>query len=261
LIDVSVTISPSGTTSPDPLPMTALRMIKRAGRIARLRIDCNNPKWKYMPRSVLNPALKPNPPQTVTFNEDMRDGKGSKIPLTSYMDAKLLEWNGADTHRRIHNPPAGWINTATDPEALTWAANDVVVKEIVGQFADVHAMDCNSENVTSSFFTADGRLEAHKFNAITPSCTMIKLAEGYDCFTPFIKNSEHYWINKAYLEFWPELPCRVTFPEGQGVSIVEYVLRGYETWAINQLGTEICLHTPRAGYLTDWKLETPGVPV
>lgn len=238
------------------------KALRDGGRIARMRSDCNNPKWNNIPRSISNSGLNSAPPQTVTFSDHLSDGKGPKSPLTPWMDRKVRELNGDFVYSKLMIPAAGWINTGDDPEKLTWAQNDLIVIGKNGVYADCFAIDYRSEDLPDTFFTKNGRLGIHKFNAINKDCKAIKLANGYDAFTPFITATQHSYIRSEYLEFWPALPMKVVPLNGLSpITIVEYELWGYETYAITDKNSRICLYRPGDGYLTSWKLETPGVPV
>jgi len=85
--------------------------IKMAGRIATLLVDTQNPKWRFAPRKVGISA----PPQTVTFNNVMRNGKGKRVPFTDKMLAYLIALNGRLVAKKIQIPSAGWINKSTLP--------------------------------------------------------------------------------------------------------------------------------------------------
>lgn len=257
MIQVSVSLKPS--VQPQ---VSAVTWAMRRGRIARLLTDPLNPKWDYQPRSV-----RPNweglssPPQTVTFNEIISRGKGSKVPLTPWMDTYFENLNGEDAWKRIKIPAAGWINTSNNPEALSWGGNDIIVMDILGGYANVYALDCYTESLSETWNTPNGRLVIHKFTAITRHGAMIKLANGQDVYTPFMKNSIHYWIPKEYIELWPALPVVVIGKNFTVYRVVEYELLGHETWGITDNGQRVCLYRPGDGYMTDWKIETPAPPV
>lgn len=231
-----------------------ITQIMRSGKIARLRADWTNPKWGYQSRAPI--GEQENPPHTFTFNENMSDLKGSKIPLTFAMNEYGKRLNG-DNWNKILIPAAGWINTGTNPEALSWACNDVIVLGRVGRYVNIFALDCYATDLQETYFSKNGRLVVHKFNAITPQNTLIKLGAGYDLYTPFIKNSPSYWTPFECVEMWPDLPCVVT-AGGQSWTVTEYELLGHETWGLTDTG-RVCLYNGE--YLTDWRLDNPMPPV
>jgi hypothetical protein len=175
--------------------------------------------------------------------------------------------NGEKTKAGILIPASGWINVPTTPptiERLTWAANHVVVKEtrveLNVQYSNIHALNCDATDLDGTFFDKDMRLIVHKFNAFTRNSTMIKLARGYDCYTPFITdpnvNNGDMWIRSDYLEMWPDLP----FTLSDGTQIVEYELYGHKIYGLHADGSTVLLRDP-GGFKTNWKINSPDVPV
>lgn len=265
------TTPPSGPPDPivtplppkEPWPITD---IKRAGRIATLLVDWQNPKWNYKPRQFsLEDTMAY--PQTVTFNSIPARMKGSTIPLTDQMIAYLVSLNGEKTKDLILTTGVGWINVPTLPgtvERLTWAGNHVIVKEtrVVQEvaYANVHAISCYETDLIGNFFDKDMRLVLHKFNAVTRASNMIKLANARDCYTPFITdpnvNNGDMWIPVEYLEMWPELP----FTLSDGTQIIEYELFGHKTYGLREDGKSILLRDPD-GFKTDWRIISPEVPI
>ncbi len=249
---------------PSPVVNGILTEIKRRGRIATLLVDWQNPKWGFAPRQVgtLNAY-----PHTVTFSTICDKRKGSRIPLPDPILDYLGRLNGEKTKAGILIPASGWINVATIPptiERLTWAANHVVVKEtrveLGVEYSNVYASSCYAADLNGTFFEKDMRLIVHKFNAFTLKGTMIKLARGYDCYTPFItdpnvKNGD-MWIRSDYLEMWPDLP----FTLSDGTQIIEYELYGHKVFGIRADGSTILLCDPK-GFKTNWKINSPEVPV
>jgi len=249
---------------PQPATPSLITKIKRMGRIATLLVDWQNPKWKFAPRKVgpLNAY-----PHTVTFNAIRYNKKGPRIPLTEPVLNYLGELNGERVKGGILVPNAGWVNKPTIPptvERLTWAANHVIVKEtrtsLDVEYSNVYAINCNSTDLSGTFFDMDMRLVVHKFNAFTRNCSMIKLARGVDCYTPFITdpyiNNGDMWISSDYLEMWPELP----FLLSDGTSIVEYELYGYRIYGRRADGSSVLLRDPN-GFKTNWRIKSPEVPV
>jgi hypothetical protein len=266
-IDISPTPSP-GSPSPDsppqPTHLSLVTEIKRMCRIATLLVDWQNPKWNFAPREV-GPANAY--PQTVTFNAICAPQKGPRIPLTEPILEYLLELNGEKTQGIILTPNAGWINKPTIPptvERITWAANHVIVKEtrVVRdiEYSNIYASSCHATDLSGAFFDKDVRLVVHKFNAFTRGSSMIKLGKGVDCYTPFITdpyvNNGDMWIRSDYLEMWPELP----FTLSDGTKVVEYELYGHKTYGRREDGSAILLRDP-GGFKTNWRIESPEVPV
>jgi len=250
--------------SPIPEPASAVTAAMWAGRIARLKCDWQTGKWKdangnWVPRSLANGWTGlPIPPQTVTLNEARRDGKGSKTELTAWMENYMRSIQ--PYFDKILIPAAGWINTGTEPEALTWAANDIIVREAVSGFANVYAIDYLTETFDETFFTPNGRLVVHKFDAVAPDRSLHKLGAGFDVWTCFIKHTPDYWIPEQYIEYWPALPMSIRLG-AESVIITEYELRGYETYAFTADGRKVLLHDPSGYKSPDWSLVTPSVPV
>jgi hypothetical protein len=124
----------------------------------------------------------------------------------------------------------------------------------------VYASSCYATDLNGTFFDKDMRLIVHKFNAFTLKSTMIKLAEGIDCYTPFITNPDvtngDMWIRSDYLEMWPDLP----FTLSDGTKIIEYELYGYKIFGLRADGSAILLRDPN-GFKTNWKIKSPEVPV
>lgn len=249
---------------PQPVESFIITEIKRKGKIATLLVDWQNPKWKFAPRQVgpLNAY-----PHTVTFNTICDVKKGARIPLTNPVLDYLGRLNGEKTKEGILVPNAGWINQPTIPptiERLTWAANHVVVKEtklyLGVEYSNVYASSCYATDLNGTFFDKDMRLIVHKFNAFTLKSTMIKLAEGIDCYTPFITNPDvtngDMWIRSDYLEMWPDLP----FTLSDGTKIIEYELYGYKIFGLRADGSAVLLRDPN-GFKTNWKIKSPEVPV
>ncbi len=89
---------------------------------------------------------------------------------------------------------------------------------------------------------------------------MIKLANGVDCYTPFITdptiNNGDMWIRSDYLEMWHDLP----FTLSDGTKIVEYELYGHKTYGRRADGSAVLLRDP-SGFKTNWKIKSPEVPV
>jgi hypothetical protein len=238
--------------------------IKRKGRIATLLVDWQNPKWGFAPRQVGPSRAYPH---TVTFNSVCDERKGPRIPLTDPILDYLGRLNTTKTKERILVPNAGWINRPTIPptiERLTWAANHVVVKEtrvhLGVEYSNVYASSCHATDLNGTFFDKDLRLIVHKFNAFTMKSTMIKLARGYDCYTPFITdpdvNNGDMWIRTDYLEMWPDLP----FPLSDGTQIVEYDLYGCKIYGLRDDGSAVLLRDPH-GFKTNWRIKSPEIPV
>jgi hypothetical protein len=128
------------------------------------------------------------------------------------------------------------------------------------EFSNVHASNCFATDLEGTFFEKDLRLIVHKFNAFTMKSTMIKLRGGHDCYTPFItnpdRNNGEMWIRSDYLEMWPDLP----FVLSDGTQIVEYELYGFEIYGIRVDGSVVLLRD-RYGYKTNWKINSPELPV
>lgn len=247
----------------EPWPITE---IKRAGRIATLLVDWQNPKWEYTPRPLLLEKYFAHP-QTVTFNSVCHKMKGSRIPLTDKITDYLERLNGEKTKDAILVPQAGWINIPTIPptiERLTWAANHVVVKETRVEedveYSNVYALNCHETDLIGTFFDKDMRLILHKFNAVRRNGQLIKLANARDCYTPFITdpdvNNGDMWIPSEYLELWPELP----FILSDGTHIIEYELFGHKTYGLRADGKSILLRDP-SGFKTNWKINSPELPI
>jgi len=247
----------------EPWPITE---IKRAGRIATLLVDWQNPKWDFTPRQFSLEGTMAYP-QTVTFNSIPARGKGATIPLTEQITDYLIDLNGEKTKELILTIGVGWINIPTLPgtvERLTWAGNHVVVKETKViqdvEFASIHALSCRETDLIGNFFDKDMRLVLHKFNAVTRASNMIKLANARDCYTPFITdpdvNNGDMWIPSEYLEIWPELP----FTLSDGTQIIEYELFGYKIYGLREDGKSVLLRDPN-GFKTNWKIDSPEVPI
>jgi hypothetical protein len=249
---------------PQPTIPSLVTEIKRMGRIATLLVDWQNPKWKFAPREVgpLNAY-----PHTVTFHAIRSSKKGPRIPLTESILGYLGRLNGERTKAGILVPNAGWVNKPTDPptvERLTWAANLVIVKEtrtdLDVEYSNVYASNCNATDLSGTFFDMDMRLVIHKFNAFTKNRTMIKLARGIDCYTPFITdpyvNNGDMWIRSDYLEMWHDLP----FALSDGTEIVEYELYGHKTYGRRADGSAVLLRDP-SGFKTNWKISSPEIPI
>ena len=247
----------------EPWPITE---IKRAGRIATLLVDWQNPKWNFTPRQLQLDKDFAHP-QTVTFNSVPHTMKGARIPLTDEMTDYLRKLNGDKTQEIILEPQAGWINDPTTPptvERLTWAANHVVVKGtwMVAdvEFSNVHALNCREIDLIGNFSDKDMRLVLHKYNAVDRQSNMMKLTSGRDCYTPFITdpdlNNGDMWIQSDYLEMWPELP----FTLSDGTQIIEYELFGYEIYGLRADGKSTLLRDS-SGFKTNWMINSPEVPV
>ena len=250
--------------SPAPVENATITAVKRKGRIATLRVDWQNPKWDFAPRLV---GRVRSYPHTVTFNSVCDRMKGPRIPLTDAVLEYLGRLNGEKTKDRILVPQAGWINRPTDPptvERLTWAANHVVVTETTVEqgveYSNVYAVSCYATDLNGTFFDKDMRLIVHKFNAFTHNCTMIKFGNAVDCYTPFITNPDmnngDMWIPSDYLEKWPELPFKLP----DGTPIVEYELYGFQIFGLREDGSAVLLRDP-GGFKTNWKIDSPEVPV
>ena len=253
-------------TPPPPKEPWPITDIKRAGRIATLLVDWQNPKWNFFPRQFSLEGTSAFP-QTVTFNSVREQGKGSTIPLIDQMIRYLGSLNGQKTKELILTVKAGWINIPTLPgtvERLSWAGNHVVVKEIRieadVEYANVYALSCYETDLIGNFFDKDMRLVLHKFNAVTRDSNMIKLANARDCYTPFITDPDvdngDMWIPAEYLEMWPELP----FTLSDGSIIIEYELFGYKIYGLRADGKSVLLRDP-SGFKTNWKINSPEVPV
>jgi|GEM_PF-3541500 len=251
-------------TPPQPAVTNIITEIKRKGRIATLLVDWQNPKWGFAPRQVgpLNAY-----PHTVTFNTICDSRKGSRIPLTDPILDYLGRLNGEQTKAGILVPNSGWINQPTIPptiERVTWAANHVVVKEtrvnLGVEYSNVYASSCHATDLNGTFFDKDMRLIVHKFNAFTMKSTMIKLAKGFDCYTPFITDPDaangNMWIRSDYLEMWPDLP----FTLSDGTQIVEYELYGYTIHGL-RADRSLALLRDSHGFKTNWKINSPEVPI
>jgi hypothetical protein len=248
---------------PGPVLSSQIMEIKRKGWIATLRVDWQNPKWNFEPRQAY---LKGAYPQTVTFNAVRNHRKGSRIPLKRPVLEYLKRLNGEQVTKKIIKPQAGWINRPTTPpsiERLTWAGNHVIVTETAVEgrvdYSNIYALSCHEKNLGGTFFDKDMRLVLHKFNAITWKRIMIKLADGVDCYTPFITdpnvNNGGMWIRSDYLEMWPKLPYSLS----DGSKIVEYELHGFEILGLREDGSSVVLRDP-SGFKTSWRINSPEVP-
>ena len=257
---------PVVVTPPPPKEPWPITEIKRTGRIATLLVDWQNPKWDFAPRQFSLEGFMAYP-QTVTFNSICARGKGTTIPLTDQIIEYLDNLNGQKIKEIILTIGAGWINRPTTPgtvERLTWAGNHVIVKETRiakgVEYSNVHALSCYETDLFGTFFDKDMRLILHKFNAVTRSSNMIKLTNARDCYTPFITNPDvnngDMWIPSEYLEMWPELPFNLS----DGTQIIEYELFGYEIYGLRADGISVLLRDP-SGFKTNWKINSPEVPV
>jgi len=127
-------------------------------------------------------------------------------------------------------------------------------------YANVYASSCYAADLRGTFFDKDVRLAVHKFNAFTKNGSMIKLARGWDCYTPFITdpyvNNGDMWIPADYLEMWQPLP----FALSDGTKIVEYELHGHKIYGRRADGSAVLLRDP-GGFKTNWKIKSPEVPV
>lgn len=253
------------TPSP-PIEPWEITEFKRAGKIATLLVDWQNPKWEYSPRHA-NSNKYFNHPQTVTFNSIPHSMKGPRIRLTDEMTDYLEELNGEKVKDIILEPQAGWINHPTVPptiERISWAANHVIVKEakiVKGvEYSNLVAINCYETNLIGTFFDKDMRLIIHKFNSVNRKSNLAKLTNARDCYTPFItdprRNNGDMWIRSDYLEMWPELPFTLT----DGSEIIEYELFGYEIYGRRADGKSILLRDPK-GFKTNWRINSPEVPV
>lgn len=230
------------------------------GKFATLTTDNFSKKWGYKPR---RPGKLASYPQTSTFNTIPAIGKGKRLPLTLKVLSKTLSLNGINTFR-LYIPSTGWINNdgetpivdkiSPTSERLSWAANHVLVLETRGMFSRVYADDCNSDLI-HTFFSKNGRLVTHKFNAINKNGNMIKYGKGYDLYTPFTSDGD-MWCPTEELEMWPELP----FQLADGTSIVQYELNGFNYYGIRADGSKVLLRD-KYGFKTNWSLKNPEVPV
>ena len=272
IVEDSTEIPPSPPASGaivTPLPPKEpwlITEIKRAGRIATLLVDWQNPKWDFAPRQFLLEGSMAYP-QTVTFNTVCKKGKGATIPLTEQIIEYLGSLNGQKTKEIILTISAGWINIPTisgTVERLSWAGNHVIVKEtrVVQdvEYANVYALSCHATDLIGTFFDKDMRLILHKFNAVTRKSKMIKLSNARDCYTPFITdpdtNNGNMWIPCEYLEMWPELP----FTLSDGTQIIEYELFGYKIYGRRTDGKSVLLRD-HGVFKTNWKINSPEVPI
>lgn len=231
--------------------------IKRAGRIATLNHDLFDPHWHYKPRRPSESLA--SWPHTSIINHVPRDGKGSMLPLTQAMKNWIVNnhANGTRLLERIMIPSAGWINAdgvTNKTQRLTWSCNHVIVLETRGEYSRIYAPDYRLPHV-GNFFTQDGRLIYHKFNAIKFDGTLLKLGGGFDCYTPLISDGE-MWKRTDSLEMWPELPY--TLDTGQ--VITEYILRGFDIYGIAEDGANVLLRH-NGGFTTSWKIMNPEVPI
>ena len=261
---------PPSPPPPHPAETRIITEIKRNGKIATLLVVWQNPKWEFTPPQPGNLNAWPHVFQF--SNVGGVDRKGARIPLTKAMEDYVERLNAHDKNPRriIDNPAAGWVNlhiTPPDPmsiECLTWAANHVVVKETKlfsdVEYSNIYATSCSETDLNGTFFDKDMRLIVHKFNAYTMQKKMIKLGSAIDCYTPFISNPDMWygdmWIRSEYLEMWPALP----FALNDGTSIVEYELFGHSTYGIRADKTSVLLRDA-SGFKTNWKINSPDVPV
>lgn len=246
---------------PPPEVVPELTSVKRAGRIATMRIDTQSPLWNYTPRrpSEILAAW----PQTFVYNHEPRIGKGSRLPLTRQVLAHCEVLNPI-YFEKLYIPATGWINSKTetplvDPfsptsERLSWSANHVIVVEERGLFSRVYAENAYTSH-HNTFFTPDGRLVSHKFNAIHKDGHMIKFGSGIDLYTPFTTDGD-MWCETRGLEFWPALPY--TLSDGRVFS--EYVLEGYSIYGVMDDKSRILLRE-RGTLLTSWRINSPEVPI
>jgi hypothetical protein len=89
---------------------------------------------------------------------------------------------------------------------------------------------------------------------------MIKFGNAVDCYAPFITNPDvnngDMWIPSDFLEKWPELPFKLP----DGTQIVEYELYGFQIFGRRKDGRAVLLRDP-SGFKTNWKIDSPEVPV
>lgn len=123
------------------------------------------------------------------------------------------------------------------------------------KYSNVHAINCYETHLSGTFFDKDMRLVIHKFNAVTMTNRIIKLGNGYNCYTPFISKGD-MWIRSEYLELWPALP----FTLDDGTQIVEYELYGHSYYGVRSDASRVLLRDP-LGFKTNWKINSPEVPI
>lgn len=249
--------------APPPLPQT-LRDIKRLGRIATLVDDPHSPYWNFTPR---RPGDLDTWPQTSVFNHVPAPRKGKRLPLTPRVLAHVEFLNGSRNADRLYNPSTGWINSKTETpqvdkisptsESLSWAANHVIVMEERihrGEwYCRIYAEDSNSI-LRNTFFSPDGRLVTHAYNAIHRDGHMTKHGSGQSLYTPLTSPGE-LWCAKEELAFWPSLP----FVDDEGGTVIEYSLLGYQIFGVRADRSQILLRDT-SGFRTSWSLPIPEVP-
>lgn len=250
VVDLEVPLPPVDTTALD-ITQIMRDTIASGGRIASLKHD-----WDVAP-----PVVRANGasvmPETVPFNNRPVNGKGSKLQLRSWMRKYAESINDAKGNSAWKEPKTGLINTGTNPEALSFGGNTILVKSIEGRFAKVWAVPIDCESLKSNWFTENGRLAIMKFTASNEkSHKVFKVGAGLDVYFPFLTNQVDYYVALSRIELWAKLPFVIT---DKG-TIVEYLLLGDEIYGLTESKERILLYAPKLGYVTNWKLITSQPP-
>jgi len=210
-------------------------------------------------RNIWRATPRPVPPNTVILNESPRKGKGSKIPLTIAMRNFLIKLNGPSTWKSLTIPAAGWINVGSKPECLTWGGNVVWVTEIRGKFCRLSSLK-NTWDLDPADFNFETTPEyIHKFTSINSKGYLFKLGNGKNAYTPLMRKGGELWVQTALLEFFPELPVKVTTPSGWEYTIVGYRVEGNKVYGTS-IGDKPLLLQEGNQFPTSWKMTSIAPP-
>lgn len=251
---------------PPPAPPPTLTDIKRMGRIATLNTDMLSPKWGFTPR---RPGTLASWPQTSVLNHAPAVGKGKRLPLTPQVLNGVVMLNGERNADRLYNPPTGWINSKSETpqvdkisptsESVSWAGNYVITLEqriVRGlSFTRIFTRGVN-EDLSDTFFSADGRLVVHAYNAIHKNGYMTRHGSGEPLYTP-LTSPWDLWCATEELEFWPDLPFAI--PDGR--TGIEYVLEGYNIYMLCSNGDKELLRRDGVFQTVWWKIQNQEVPL
>lgn len=261
-------------------------------QFCRFLHDVQRVEYNFKPRSK-SPTWKgeKNPPEEVAFDETpTNNGKGN-IPLLDPFENFTAALNDPKAYKALMIPAAGWTNSNTAPDTVTFGGNLGIVEEVRNQRALIKAFAYDGPAPSHKFYNYQlTPWLVHKFGSVTKTGGLGKLGKGLDAYFPLMKRTQ-IWCRLIRLEMFPPLgyytvtaqgilprnaDLHIRFQpskdsaeigglkRGEKVEIVGYYPRAGDVWARLMGDGYICLSQQRGwkqDFFTTWSMKTsPPLP-
>lgn len=261
-------------------------------RYARLKHDFQLEEYGYHKRANSLPIT----PETVTFNNKPKDGKGPALRLSMEWYEFVRKLNSEKGFATATDAATGWVNEGWGNhqtplvQSLSMGGNVVIVREISGDYGKLRAYQEGDPAPDSEQFNYSLSPQLiHKFSCIGDNDLIRNPRNGRDSYFPLIGAGE-LWAPIRRVEMFPEIPCRIQIAgssflrasakksyfniigglyKGQPVTLRGYAARassvwGFVTTASGKSGFVALLWYPTITsykFLTSWQMETvPPLP-